>query len=158
MRFFNMLIAKLILLSLFATLYAKDYTIELKNQKSTINQKLAISEIEKLNSVEYKLVDPYSKKEVVYKGVLVKDFLKNFSKNATGLNLKAYDNYKVTISKELISSYDMMLAYSANGKMLELRDGGPLKVVFPYHKHQDIDKNKINAYWIWMIKEIEFIK
>lgn len=118
--------------------------------------KLDFRTIEQLRQVRFQVKDPSAKKEITYSGVLVRDLLDHLgSKDLPAkLRLSAWDDYAVEIAVADLRRWPVMLATRMNGKRMSLRDGGPTRIVFPYHAY-DIDPTRYNDQWIWSIKQIE---
>ena len=117
---------------------------------------LDLRTIEQLREVSYRVRDPYAKREITYSGVLFSDLLEHLGSKAlpAKIRLSAWDDYAVTITLADARRWPVMLATRMDGKRMALRDGGPTRIVFPYHAFT-IDPTRYNDQWIWSIKQIE---
>ncbi|MGM0623990.1 MAG: hypothetical protein ACQESH_08255 [Campylobacterota bacterium] len=104
---------------------------------------------------EFEIFDPYIKKNVIYRGVLIDEFVERFGAPQTKrLVLTAADSFKAVLEKEEWESTKIMLVFQTEGKYMGLKNYGPLRIVYP-----DYDPKKIQVVeWIWMIKTIKFEK
>ena len=93
------------------------------------------------------------KRSVVYRGVLMSEFLKAIGTpdTAATVTATALDDYKATLKTvEELRSGTVLLATQADGKVLEVKDGGPTRIVFlPSSKSA-----KNEELWIWSLKDM----
>ena len=108
--------------------------------------------LDALPAIEMAIDDPWEKRSVVYRGVLMSEFLKAIGTPdaATTVTATALDDYKATLSVEELRSGTVLLATQADGKVLEVKDGGPTRIIFlPSSKSA-----KDEALWIWSVKDM----
>ncbi len=108
--------------------------------------------LDALPTVEMAIDDPWEKRSVMYRGVLMSEFLKAIGTpaEATTVTVTALDDYQASLNVEELRSGNVMLATQADGKMLEIKDGGPTRIVFlPSSKSA-----KDEALWIWSLKDM----
>ena len=112
---------------------------------------LDIATLERLRVVEAVIEDPWEKRSITYRGVLMSDLVRAVAPDgATAMRLTALDDYEVTLPMEDLLAGDALLATSADGERLAVEDGGPTRVVFlPQSvagRNQDL--------WIWSVAEM----
>jgi hypothetical protein len=98
--------------------------------------------LDALPAVEMAIDDPWEKRSIVYRGVLMSEFLKAIGTPDTAATVivTALDDYKGTV----------LLATQADGKVLEVKDGGPTRIIFlPSSKSA-----KNEELWIWSLKDM----
>lgn len=108
--------------------------------------------LDALPAVELAIDDPWEKRSVVYRGVLMSEFLKAIGtpEGATTVTATALDDYQASLSVEELRSGDVMLATQADGKVMEIKDGGPTRIIFlPSAKSV-----KDESLWIWSVKDM----
>lgn len=112
--------------------------------------------LESLGEVEYEVTDPFSQEDVVYRGVLMSDFLAvlQVPEDATALGLTALDDYSIDIPLEELTERPVILALRADGEYITIENRGPSRVIFPYG-YFDYDPDIVNSYWIWQIVDVE---
>ncbi|MBF0276743.1 MAG: molybdopterin-dependent oxidoreductase [SAR324 cluster bacterium] len=121
------------------------------------SKSITVNDLEKLPMTEYSVVDPYSKEETGYKGVLLREFVSRFgTQEVVKITVRAIDEYVIHFNREEWTRWDILLATQKNGTHMDVQNGGPVRIVFPYHKSKDIDQVKYHPKWIWQIKQIEF--
>jgi hypothetical protein len=127
------------------------------NVKSLIKQAITVSDIEKLPQTQYSVLDPYSKKQTVYSGVLVRDFVEHYgNKGIKQLEIRAIDDFKAVITRDEWTRWDVLLATKTDGSHMAIADNGPARIIFPYDTAKDIDPLIYNDKWIWQINRIAF--
>ncbi len=141
-------------------LQARDRAARIKltgNIALTTPKHIKVTDIEQSSLTEYRVKDPYTKKDTTYKGVLLRDFVKKYGqRNIKKIIMLAIDGYRVEFLIDEWTRWDILLATRKNGSYMGIKEGGPARIVFPYHNSNDIDKVKSHPKWIWQIKKIEF--
>lgn len=144
-------------LALFGDAGDKKITL-LGHIKDDINKKLSPKQLEKdLTTSKHTLYNPWEKRSDEYEGVLLNDFVKFYGKDGfKALHLIALDDYKVTISKELMESERILLVTKINGQYQPIKQKGPMRIVFLDFDKTDTKYEKSLPLWLWMINKIEF--
>jgi hypothetical protein len=120
---------------------------------------ITVDDLEKLPQTEYSVLDPYSKRQTTYRGVLVRDFVKKYgNQNATSLRIRAVDDFKADLSSEEWNKWDVLLATRTDGARMSIASNGPARIIFPYDTRKDINPTIYNDKWIWQINRIAFGK
>ncbi|MEU4244082.1 molybdopterin-dependent oxidoreductase [Actinoplanes sp. NPDC026619] len=111
------------------------------------------STVEDLGLVQVKLYEPWTKADMEFRGVWLKDLVAvaGVPADATRLHITALDDYAVDLSLADIRAGGIMLATRAgDGSAIPIDQGGPSRVVF-----SDGVKAGTNAdQWVWSVKEI----
>jgi len=104
---------------------------------------------------------PWSKGEIItYRGPRLIDILQSDRLPITNLIAKASDDYTVTIEKSDLETYNPIVAIDIacssnepdcyNGiKPLDLEQGGPFYIVWPFKKFPQRDQDTKNSIWVW---------
>ncbi len=138
---------------------AGDKTVLLmgKHLSETAPPKITIKALEAnftLHTVE--TYNPWEKRTEVYTGIWVSDLIKTYGQGTTSLKLTAIDDYQVTLNNEEWQNLRILLATKVNGQYIDVKNKGPMRVVFPDYdaanKHYELSLPK----WLWMIKRLEF--
>jgi len=103
---------------------------------------------------EYTIDDPWLGAGQKYSGVLLSELWKRCGAAATATSaiLTATDGMKVTIDKEDLQKWPILIVTQAAGKDLTDKQGGPAKLAFPAEASEKYTKDV----WMWYIKSIEF--
>jgi hypothetical protein len=97
---------------------------------------------------------PWTKGLVKFTGPLLSDVLN--AVNASGTNIKALalNDYKVNIPVEDAKKYGIILARQMDGKMMTIRDKGPLFVMYPFEQFPQLKTSIYFSRCIWQLQSI----
>lgn len=101
---------------------------------------------------------PWTDGVIVFEGVLLRDLLASVKSSGQELIATALNDYSVTIPIEDIVQNDVIVAYKQNGKLMSIRDKGPLWIIYPWRDKPKL-KSELNlARSIWQIDSIHVDK
>jgi hypothetical protein len=111
--------------------------------------------IEAVGIVENSVLDPFEKVNYRFQGVLMRDLLNlwQVDPQATILDLKALDGYRIELPIQIFRDYPVLFAIKQNDEYLPLNYRGPAMLVFPYQDYQ-LPPSYTEQYWIWQITSI----
>ncbi|HSC79235.1 MAG TPA: molybdopterin-dependent oxidoreductase, partial [Chitinolyticbacter sp.] len=75
---------------------------------------------------------PWYPQPQTFEGPLLRDVLANAGVRGTQLSLRALNDYVTTIPVADSQRYNVILARKRNGKLMTVRDKGPLFVMYPF--------------------------
>ncbi|MCS7009997.1 MAG: molybdopterin-dependent oxidoreductase [Anaerolineales bacterium] len=118
---------------------------------------LDMETLEKFGLVEYELNDPWLKRVVTYRGVLMSDFLEiiQAAEDAELVHFVALDDYEVDITLQEIRKWPILLATQADGKYMAVSENGPTRIIFPFDQFPEIDQSVYRDLMIWNIESME---
>jgi len=120
---------------------------------------ITISDLEQLSLTEYPVFNPYRKKTITYKGVLMKELVKKFGQpGVTKIMIGAIDGYQSEFIIQEWQKWNILFAFKADGELMGPDRNGPLKVIMPYDTSPDMDRVLYEPKWIWAINKITFKK
>lgn len=92
-----------------------------------------------------------------YSGVLISDILKfaGATGNVVEVVTVAKDGKEVVIKIDDVNKFPIMLATKDNNKAIGTGVGGPIKLVFPYTTHPEVEKVYPKDEWSWYIVTIK---
>ena len=98
---------------------------------------------------------PWMEDMSAFEGVLLRDVL--LAVGAAGRTVTAYatDGYSNEIEMTDFDNYNVILAYSLDGKMLDNENKGPLWIMYPFDAHPNIDIEEYAAHAVWQLKRLE---
>lgn len=131
-----------------------DGNISQTNVEKTLQFDMAT--LESMRIIEYKVDDPFIKKNILYSGVLLSDLLQvaGADKNATTLKLWALDDYSVEMKISDANKWPVIIATKADGAYMPLDQKGPLISVFPFNDFPEIDHLTYDNQWLWALAKI----
>lgn len=135
-----------------------DIVLTIKGNIDASNQGQAIvldrDTLESLQSIEYKIIDPFEQKENTFQGVYLNDILDlcQISAEAQSIEITALNDYKIEIPLDFIRQVPMLFALKQNGAYMQENYRGPAMLVVPPHNY-DAEFPR-QSYWIWQITSI----
>jgi len=89
-----------------------------------------------------------------FKGPLVRDILSAAGNTAKHISAIAANEYAVEIPIDDVQQYPVILALEKDGKILSIREKGPLWVIYPWADHEELRQDKFYSRSIWQLKRI----
>ena len=138
----------------------KDVILTVTGKIGTTNKdnaiKMDLPTVESVGLVDYKVTDPFEKKDAVFRGPLMNNLLDlwQISKEATKLHIVALNDYVVDVPIAEVRKYPVVFALQQDGQYMPVSTRGPAMLVFPYNDFQ-FNQTVFNDYWAWQIKTIE---
>lgn len=112
--------------------------------------------LEQVGLVEYAVTDPFEKRLVRYRGVLMRDLLSlwQVAVDAQTVQVTALNDYKIDIPISDFRQYPVLFALQADGVYLQPDYRGPAMLVYPIDQYA-FDLIAVQRKWIWQIKTID---
>lgn len=112
--------------------------------------------VEKVGTLTYQAMVPGLDDQLhEVRGPLIRDLLREAGisgETATGI---ALDKYEVEIPASDFDKFDVIAAIELDGKRLTVRNKGPVWIVYPSGKHENMRKDPVyEARSIWQLKEL----
>lgn len=90
-----------------------------------------------------------------FEGVLLADILTKVKAEGTMLTLYALNDYNIDVPISDIAKYNMILAYKMGGNRLQVRDFGPLFLIYPRDAGgTELSSPLYNSRFIWQVNRI----
>jgi hypothetical protein len=90
-----------------------------------------------------------------FEGVLVRDLLEAVGAEGTVVIATASNDYVASIPLRELYDYPVLLAFKMDGRDLELRDKGPIWIVYPRDQYGELKNSMIDKNWVWQLSELE---
>lgn len=117
---------------------------------------VSVAELESIGLLRVTTNSPWEKGQLVFEGILFRDFLKKVGlDDAEAVLVRAKDNYTQTIPREDWTDGPLLLATRQDGKPLNLRTQGPVRLVYPLLDHPEYDTEIHKDRWVWTITSVE---
>lgn len=98
---------------------------------------------------------PWTEGVVKFSGPLLRSILEAAGAHGTKLKVVALNDYAADVPIEDATALDTMLATRMDGKLMSVRDKGPLFLVYPFDKDSGLFNEKYFSRSVWQIKDIE---
>lgn len=90
-----------------------------------------------------------------FEGVLLRSVLERVGASGTTITGLALNDYRALIPFEDAALYDVLLASVMNGTEMQVRDRGPLWIVYPRDGHPELQEPQYNDRWVWQLRELQ---
>jgi hypothetical protein len=129
---------------------------ETRNVEADKSIQMDLKTLESIGLVEYTVTDPFERKEITYRGVMMSDLLDvmQVSSTAKTLHMVALNDYSIDVPLEDMRKYPVIFALQADGEYMPVSTRGPAMLVYPYDDFT-FDQSIYNDYWIWQIASID---
>jgi hypothetical protein len=117
--------------------------------------KLDRAMLESLGVTKVKTSTAWTTGESVFEGVLARDLLKAVGAEGTVVVATALNDYVASIPLRELYDYPVLLAFKMDGRDLELRDKGPIWIVYPRDQYNELNNSMIDKNWVWQLSELE---
>ena len=111
--------------------------------------------LEALGSRRLKTSSAWTTGEPEFEGALARDLLDLVGAEGATVTASALNDYAVTLPLEELRRYPVVLALKMNGEYLELRDKGPIWIVYPRDQFSELRNSMVDKKWVWQLSELE---
>ena len=94
---------------------------------------------------------PWTDGVIEFEGVLLRDLLPSVKSSGQKLIAEAINDYFVTIPVEDVLMYDAIIAYKKDGKLMSIRDKGPLWIIYPWRDNPDLKTELHHSRSVWQL-------
>lgn len=98
---------------------------------------------------------PWTEGKTEFSGPLLRAVLDAAGANGKTLLVRAINDYFAEVPMEDARGLDTILASRMNGKIMSVRDKGPLFLIYPFDLDPKLYNEKYFSRSVWQIKEIE---
>lgn len=98
----------------------------------------------------------YTDGPTMFTGPLAREVLgEETLRGASVAVMTAANDFAVEIPASDLVRYDVIFATRVNGRRLSRRDKGPIWVMYPLDRHQELQNSAINSRLIWQLERLE---
>jgi hypothetical protein len=97
---------------------------------------------------------PWFKEPVKFTGPLLRDVLQALKANGTSIKATALNDYKISIPMDDILKYDVLLARQIDGRVITVREKGPIFVIYPFDSLPELKNMTYYSRSIWQLKAL----
>jgi hypothetical protein len=111
--------------------------------------------LESLGVTKLKTSTAWTTGESEFEGVLARDLLEAVGAEGTVVIATALNDYVASIPLRELYDYPVLLAFRMDGRNLELRDKGPIWIVYPRDQYKELNNSMVDKNWVWQLSELE---
>jgi hypothetical protein len=156
-KFIICLTSSIVLMSLSATLaLAGDVLLTVTDATNpSFKKEYDLKALEALGIAKFTTTTSWTDGDVTFEGVKISDLLASEKLSGTTLKASAINDYSVDVPVNDAEKYPVMIAYRMNGKEMDVRDKGPLWIVYPRADYPELMEEQHNFKWVWQLNAIE---
>ncbi|MGL4926089.1 MAG: molybdopterin-dependent oxidoreductase [Plesiomonas shigelloides] len=98
---------------------------------------------------------PWYEGEKTFEGPLIKDVLAAVKASGKTLTFTALNDYESTLPVSDLAKYNVILARKIDGKMLSVRDKGPLFVIYPFDANPELKTKSYYSRCAWQVTSMK---
>lgn len=110
--------------------------------------------LEALDGRETKTKTPWTDGVPVFGGPLGRSILEAVGAEGTTLRVIALNDYAADVPAEDFYEYPVIFAMEQDGKVLRVRDKGPLFIIYPFDEEPQLLNEAIFSRSVWQVKAI----
>jgi len=126
--------------------------IEKKNEDG--QARFSIASLEKLGMESFYTTSPWYEGRTKFEGVRLNKLMDAVSAKGHVARVIALNDYVTTIPLEDFKKYPAILALKVNDKYMQIRDKGPLFIVYPYDSQKELDNQIYYSRSAWQVYKI----
>lgn len=130
-------------------------TGDISNANSPEGAQFDLAMLDALGTVEFETTTIWTDGPQVFRGVSLQRLVEILDAEGSVIAASALNDYMVEIPVADAVEGGPMLAFENNGRMLAVRDKGPLWLVYPYDSSSDYQSEVIYARSIWQVRRME---
>ena len=111
--------------------------------------------LESLGVTKLKTSTAWTTGESEFEGILARDLLEAVGAEGTVVVATALNDYVASIPLREFYDYPVLLAFTMDGRDLELRDKGPIWIVYPRDQYEELNNSMVDKNWVWQLSELE---
>lgn len=89
----------------------------------------------------------------LFEGVPLKAVLDRVGATGTSMTASALNEFEIAIPFEDLK-FSPLLAMKADGRVLTIRDRGPLWIVYPRDDYEELHDNRYESRWVWQLNRL----
>lgn len=112
------------------------------------------AQLEALGLRELSTSNPFVEGLQHYEGILFSDLLDLVGAEGSTVVATALDGYSIDIPIEDVRAFPIIVAIKWNGKIMRVRNKGPLWIVYPVDQYEDLQSETYSARSIWQLSHL----
>ncbi len=112
--------------------------------------------LERLGLTTLATSTPWTNGVPTFTGVLARDLIDRLGATGNTVRAVALNDYAYEIPVADLLRYRVLLAMEMNGERLQVRDKGPIWIVFPLDAHDELRNRTTERKMVWQLTELQF--
>lgn len=110
-----------------------------------------------IGAVTFSTSTPWTVGVQDFTGVPLNQLLSRIGANPANLKISAINEYEVEVPASDAVNDGPILAWAQNGKLLSLREKGPLWLIYPFDSKKEYQTEEIQARAVWQVVQIDLL-
>jgi hypothetical protein len=110
--------------------------------------------LEQLGLTRLRTWTPWSDDELEFEGVPAQRLMEAVGATGDEVRASALNDFESTIPLADFERYPVLLATRADGKQLEVRDKGPIWIIYPWSSHAELDDLPTRRKSVWQLRSL----
>ena len=117
-----------------------------------------VAGLESLGTTEVRTETPWTTGEIAFTGVRLRDLLNAVGAQGSVVLATALNDYSISIPRKDSDLYNVVVATRKDGRVMTVRDRGPLWVIYPWSDHPELRSELYYARSIWQLMSLEILE
>lgn len=117
--------------------------------------KFDLEQLKQLKSSTFKLQTRWNDEPHEFHGPFLSAILEKVGATGSTLRLTALNDYTIDIERDFIEKYQPILAWRDNGRMMSVRNKGPLWLLLRHDLYDELNSENNTGKMIWQLHKIE---
>jgi hypothetical protein len=110
--------------------------------------------LERLGLASFTTPTPWYDHPVTFEGVPMSTLMLTVGAEGETVTALALNDYTTDIPISDFARFDVLLALKRDGVYMSVRDEGPLFIVYPYYRHQELQTRRYYSRSAWQVAEL----
>lgn len=121
---------------------------------SALPIQLSYNELSKLPHHHVKTSTVVTDGVIHFEGVLLRDLLASVGAKGKQVEALALNGYSIDIPVKDADQYDVLVAWAADGILLDPKDKGPLWIIYPRDQFKSLQDMRYDYRWVWQLQQL----
>lgn len=138
-----------------------DVVLTIKGQMTQTNMpdgaQFDLDMLRKIGTVTFSTSTPWTEGVQEFTGVPLNQMLVHIGAEPVSMTVMAINEYQITVPASDAVDDGPILAWEQSGKLLSVREKGPLWLIYPFDSKSDYQKEEIHARAVWQVVQIDLV-
>ncbi|TQS73657.1 molybdopterin-dependent oxidoreductase [Rhodobacteraceae bacterium] len=124
---------------------------------SAVHVELDLEDLEDLPVGQFTTTTIWTDGPQTYEGVFLHDLLAYFNVTEGEIRVTAVNDYSVSMPVTELRDQEALLAFKRNGKIMSMRQKGPLWIVYPYDNNTNLQNEIVYSRSVWQVVRLDVL-